>query len=117
MKMRTFIDCSWNCKMQLFGPSLVIWQRDRGSVSWSGMWWEVEEGWVRLAYQASWAPSAGPGLLPFCRAMLQHGHPRRGVGMGAQRRDPPPASPFAVSLSLLQQAGPQGQVGLPPTQL
>lgn len=30
-----------------------------------------------------------PGSLPFCRAMLQHGHPRRGVGMGAQRRDPP----------------------------
>lgn len=47
--------------------------------------------------------------------MLRHGHPLWGVGTAAQRRDPQQAS--CSLLSLPQLAGPQVELGLPPTQL
>lgn len=56
---------------------------------------------VLLSHAAAWAPTEGCG----------DGGPEKG------RPSPPAASPLAVFLSLPQLAGPQGRVGLPPTQL
>lgn len=81
------------------------------------MWWEVEEGWVCLPVGHPWLLQLAldhPVLLSHAAAWA----PTEGCGDSPEEGRPPPtASPLAVSLSLPQLAGPQGRVGLPPTQL
>ena len=58
-----------------------------------------------------------PWITPLLPSHAAAWAPTEGCGDGGPEEGPSPASPFVVSLSLPQQAGPQGQVGLPPTQL